>query len=518
MRPYSFLFSMRRFLASSALAALTFQPLAAFAESSLAIATTPTELFRTIQADTSARSISAEAHLHAENAWFSLWMSGAGEGGPDIRSAKGEMKATVDVDMPEENVKARLKFQFRVVNGVGYVMLDSLEGKYEDDVAKAVASASLKKWIAIDMPEEEFDHELDQSANHFDEILDITSAVTGNDIRYTLNLRRDFLEMFEEEGRANLTMNIRMNPVERFQSLTLEGTFASSDVSGSLKATSSKLPNGLTVTVPADTIALDEWMDNVPTFAPDFGTPWEEEESWEYPTEPTYPESEEPAEPVRPSGINRPSRRLLRQQVEAERAEHNRTRPVLSPKTSANTDSIAADGLTWGSKDAPMTIVEFGDYECPFCRLHFTNTLPDIVKNYVETGKIRYVFRNYPLSSIHDHALDAAVAVQCALEQGNEKGIELHDLVYTADMDATASNLETWAKTVEGLNLTTWKACTQGDDALDAIDADMAAADALGLTGVPFFLIIAPDGSTEVVLGSQPYDVFNEAIEILLTR
>lgn len=509
---------MRRILASSALAALTFQPLAAFAESTLAIATTPTELFRTIQADTSARTISAEAHVHAENAWFSMWVNGAGEGGPDVRSAKGEMKATVDIDMPEENVKARLKFQFRVVNGIGYVMLDSLEGTYEDDIAKAVASASLKKWIAVEMPEDEFDHEIDQSANHFDEVLDITSAVTGNDIRYTLNLRRDFLKMFAEEGRGNLTMNVRMNPVDRFQSLTLESSFVSSDVSGSLKASSSKLPNGLTVVAPTNTVDLDEWMDNVPAFAPDFGNPWEEEESWEYPTEPTYPEYEEPVAPVRPSMTNRPSRRLLREQVEAERAEHNRTRPVLSPKTSANVDSLAAHGLVWGKADAPMTIVEFGDYECPFCRLHFTNTLPDIVKKYVETGKVRYVFRNYPLSSIHDHALDAAVAVQCASEQGNEKGIELHDLVYTADMDATAANLETWAKTVEGLNLTTWKACTQSDDALDAINADMEAADSLGLTGTPFFVVIAPDGSTEVILGSQPFDIFNEVIEILLTR
>jgi protein-disulfide isomerase len=165
-----------------------------------------------------------------------------------------------------------------------------------------------------------------------------------------------------------------------------------------------------------------------------------------------------------------------------------------------------------------MTIIEFGDYECPFCRLHFTNTLPDIVKKYVETGKIRYIFRNYPLSSIHDHALDAAVAVQCALEQGNEKGIELHDLVYTADMEATPANLETWAKTVKGLNPTTWKTCIQSDDAMDAVEADMNAAELAGLTGTPFFVIIAPDGSTEVILGSQPFDIFNEVIEILLTR
>jgi protein-disulfide isomerase len=83
-----------------------------------------------------------------------------------------------------------------------------------------------------------------------------------------------------------------------------------------------------------------------------------------------------------------------------------------------------------GREDAKVTLVEFTDFECPFCIRHFTQTWPNLKKNYIDTGKVKFVSKNYPLSSLHPNAQKAAEAAECASDQG--KYWEMHDMIFSA--------------------------------------------------------------------------------------
>ncbi|MEK0346606.1 MAG: thioredoxin domain-containing protein, partial [Nitrosopumilus sp.] len=96
--------------------------------------------------------------------------------------------------------------------------------------------------------------------------------------------------------------------------------------------------------------------------------------------------------------------------------------PNLSMKISVDNDPII------GNPDAPITIIEFSDFQCPFCARFYTQTLPLIHEEYIEQGKVKLVFRDFPIQSIHPNALPASVAAECANEQGKFK--EMHDTLF----------------------------------------------------------------------------------------
>src|SRR5437867_7147997 len=85
------------------------------------------------------------------------------------------------------------------------------------------------------------------------------------------------------------------------------------------------------------------------------------------------------------------------------------------------------DAPVLGRNDAPVTLVEFSDYQCPFCQRFFATTLSALKKHYVDTGKVRYVFRDFPLDQMHPQARKAAEAAHCAVEQG--KYWEMHEVL-----------------------------------------------------------------------------------------
>ena len=104
-------------------------------------------------------------------------------------------------------------------------------------------------------------------------------------------------------------------------------------------------------------------------------------------------------------------------------------RPVQgSVAASGSVRTSVADAPMLGRADAPVTLVEFSDYQCPFCQRFFATTLSAIKKHYVDTGKVRYVFRDFPLDQLHRQARKAAEAVHCAGDHG--KYWEMHDLLF----------------------------------------------------------------------------------------
>ncbi|HLC03213.1 MAG TPA: DsbA family protein [Anaerolineales bacterium] len=170
-----------------------------------------------------------------------------------------------------------------------------------------------------------------------------------------------------------------------------------------------------------------------------------------------------------------------------------------------------------GKPDAPVTVVEFSDYECPFCQRHFANTLPALKKDYIDTGKVRYVFRDYPLDSIHPQARKAAEAAHCAGEQG--KYWEMHDRLFKNQRALMVDNLRGFARDL-GLKVEDFNSCLDQGKYATTVSEDLAAGSAVGVTGTPTFFIgkTAADGTIEAtsVRGAQPITTFRQVVDRLL--
>lgn len=171
------------------------------------------------------------------------------------------------------------------------------------------------------------------------------------------------------------------------------------------------------------------------------------------------------------------------------------------------------DDAVEGKKDAPVTVIEFSDYECPFCKRHFTDTLPSLRKDYIETGKVKFVFRDYPLPFHDPLATNQAIAANCAREQTNDEGYyRYHDELFKR----TSSNgngmkeedLTTIAKDLK-LDLAKFESCRQSGKYRSEVEKDMADGSAGGVTGTPsFFIGKSTESGTiegEIVVGAMPY-------------
>ena len=172
---------------------------------------------------------------------------------------------------------------------------------------------------------------------------------------------------------------------------------------------------------------------------------------------------------------------------------------------------ITANGSpVLGSKDAPITMIEFGDYQCFYCNKFYHTTEPDIVKNYVETGKVKMVFKDFTI--IGQDSINAAHATHCAQEQG--KFWEYHDTLYNNWAGentgwASSKHLLGFAKQA-GLNEEQFNQCMISAKYTDIIQASVTNAKDLSLSGTPDFFIIGADNSVTKVVGAQPYEVFDE--------
>jgi protein-disulfide isomerase len=183
-------------------------------------------------------------------------------------------------------------------------------------------------------------------------------------------------------------------------------------------------------------------------------------------------------------------------------------------------DVPLSDDAVLGSKHARVTLVEFVDYQCPFCRKNFQETLPQVIKEYVDTGKVRYVVHDFPLVSIHSNALNAAVAARCAGRQG--KYWEMHDELFSNQRALDAASLPSYAKTL-GLDVAKFQACLDDGAEGAKVRANLEAGEKIGITGTPGFLLGLTDPkdpsllkATRKISGAQPYAVFRAAIDSLV--
>jgi len=173
------------------------------------------------------------------------------------------------------------------------------------------------------------------------------------------------------------------------------------------------------------------------------------------------------------------------------------------------------DDPALGSEDAPVVIVEFSDFQCPFCRRFHQQTLPLIISEYVETGKVRFVFRDFPLMRIHPQAEPAAQAAECADEQG--KFWEMHDLLFERQAEWSGNPqaraiFEGYAREL-GLDGEEFSACLQEGRYAQEIQKDLQDGVRYGVRGTPAFFI-----NGMKLEGAWPFGKFIEVIEAALAK
>lgn len=174
-----------------------------------------------------------------------------------------------------------------------------------------------------------------------------------------------------------------------------------------------------------------------------------------------------------------------------------------------------------GPAEATVTLVEFSDYECPFCIRHFQQTMPRIEADYIATGRIRYVFRDFPVDQLHPAAIKAHEAARCMDEQA--RFWPMHRRLFSAAGTHSAEALEEQARAVGG-DLNAFRACVGSGRHTAGVRDSAALALTLGASGTPAFFIGVRDLATDqvkvrqAVAGAQPYDVFTRILDELLKQ
>lgn len=178
--------------------------------------------------------------------------------------------------------------------------------------------------------------------------------------------------------------------------------------------------------------------------------------------------------------------------------------------------SLVASGSAYkGGTSAPVTLVEFGDFQCEFCDRYALDTEPQIDQQYVATGKVAVVFKHFAWYG--SDSVSAAQASQCANDQG--KFWQFHDTLYKNQKAinsgwASVDNLKKFAQQIPDLNSTQFNSCLDSNKYLSQVKSDKALAESLGFSGTPGFIVEKSDGSSPVKIpGAYPIATFQQEID-----
>ena len=198
--------------------------------------------------------------------------------------------------------------------------------------------------------------------------------------------------------------------------------------------------------------------------------------------------------------------------------------PTLSETESINLDMSRSSGTVntsmgspvLGSPDAPITIIEFGDYQCPNCKKWFLDSKPKIVSNLIDTGKTNLIFVD--IAFLGKDSLPAASATYCAEEQGEYW--DYHGLLYSNQLGidtgwANSERLKAFAFDL-GLDMDLFASCLDSGKYDKRVQFNTSVASKNGVNSTPTFIIVGPDGEQIMIRGPQPYSVFEETVESLI--
>lgn len=220
----------------------------------------------------------------------------------------------------------------------------------------------------------------------------------------------------------------------------------------------------------------------------------------------------------------------LRQGQAAIRRELSEIKAILERATGGTrqqqafqpTDITVADAPFLGQADAPVTLVEFTDYQCPFCKRHANGVMKQLLKDYVETGKVRYVLREFPIASLHPQAAKGSEAALCAADQG--RYWEMHDLLFANPRLMAPDDLKKHGETL-GLDTAAFSACLDEGKYAQRVQASVQEGVKAGVRGTPSFFVGKTDGATpgrikatKLIRGAQGFEVFKQNIDELIKQ
>jgi len=173
-----------------------------------------------------------------------------------------------------------------------------------------------------------------------------------------------------------------------------------------------------------------------------------------------------------------------------------------------------------GNPDAQVIVIEYSDFQCPFCRTWFNESKSQL-NEYIEDGKVLFVYKDFPLSNIHPMAVSFAEAARCSGEQ--DKYFEFHDLIYSEQdkfgsntvTQISSSDLKDWAVELN-LDSDEFNSCLDSGKFSDEIQANLVEGSSFGVQGTPSFLIGKANGEPQLIRGAQPFSTFKSVIDSLL--
>lgn len=190
-------------------------------------------------------------------------------------------------------------------------------------------------------------------------------------------------------------------------------------------------------------------------------------------------------------------------------------KPAAQQEPQPTEAKLKLDGVQMlGSKNAPLTIVEFTDYQCPFCERFHLTTFPELKKEYIDTGKVRFYSKDMPLD-FHANAMRAAQAARCAADQG--QFWTLRNIMGTHPDKLDMGNLLSDASELK-MNVDTFKTCVESEKYKKAVETDVVEAMKIGANGTPSFVIgkSTPEGvDGELMVGAMPYSMFDDKLKAL---
>ncbi len=191
--------------------------------------------------------------------------------------------------------------------------------------------------------------------------------------------------------------------------------------------------------------------------------------------------------------------------------------PQAQPQSDKVSMAFTPGGFSVGKDDAPLVLVEYTDYQCPFCQRFHTDAYAQLKTNYIDTGKLRFVSRDFPLD-FHENARRSAVAARCAAEQG--KYWELRHVMIVNASQLQLDKIVGYAQNAS-MDVDKFKTCIASDKYRAAIDKDVAEGTAAGVSGTPSFVLgRVENGKLEGVrlVGAMPYGQFEAKIKEMLAQ